>query len=87
MSRLRLDFTGQPIDLAEQRRKAVVSDRAIVRFMERAGSYPVENVRARILSEPVLQGLALGASRVTHDGLTFILDNGRVVSVSLAGGG
>jgi hypothetical protein len=81
----RLDFKGLPIDLAEQLRLARVTDHAVLRFLERGADYPVPALRRRILSEPVLHGMALGAARVIHEGLIYRLEGNSVVTILKAG--
>lgn len=60
----RTDFQGRSIDLRKIRRKARVSDHAVLRYLERVMGLPVEKIRAQLLSDAVLQAMALNAPSV-----------------------
>ncbi|MFN3858396.1 MAG: hypothetical protein ACK4RV_11680 [Caulobacter sp.] len=78
-------FDQSLIDLEATRRRARVSDHAVVRFLERAQGFPIELIRQSILRDEVVGALALGATSVTVDGLTYRLAEDRVVNVLKAG--
>lgn len=61
---VRTDFQGRPIDLAKIRRQARVSDHALLRYLERVLGVPVEQIRKAILSDTVLQAMAMKAPSV-----------------------
>ena len=58
---VRTDFNGRSIDLKGLRERAWVSDHALVRYFERVLGLDVELVRQRLLSDAVLQAMALQA--------------------------
>lgn len=60
----------------------VVTDHAVLRYLERARGVDVEAARAEIAAK-VARGVAAGAAFVTHDGLRFVIRSGRVVVTAL----
>jgi hypothetical protein len=76
----RSDFTGVPVDLHQARRQAKVSDHALIRYLERVMDVPVEQIRADMLTDTVLQAMALNASSVHGDGFKFVIDNFTLVT-------
>lgn len=62
--------------------KPVVTDHAVLRYLERAHGVDVEAARAEIAAT-VARGVAAGASFVTHRGLRFVIRSGGVVTTSL----
>lgn len=61
--------------------EVVVSDHAIVRYLERVGGFDVERLRRQI-AEMVAPVAKLGGSGMTRDGLTYVInhnDDGTVV--------
>lgn len=59
---------------------AAVSDHAVLRYIERKHGVDVDGLRA-IISEIVQSAVRAGASKVSHDGMTFVLRNGVVCTV------
>jgi len=60
----------------------VVSDHAVLRFLERCHGLDVEAIRAEMRSV-VKNGVRLGASAVICDGVKFVLRDETVVTVKL----
>jgi len=69
----RPDFQGRSIDLKPVREKARVSDHALVRYFERVLGLPVEKIRQSLLSDGVLQAMALNAPSVRAHGCQLVL--------------
>ena len=61
---IRTDFQGRSIDLEKFRQRATVSDRALVQYIRDVLGMPVDQFRAQILSDAVLQAMALKAPSV-----------------------
>ena len=61
---IRTDFQGRSIDLRKIRNKARVSDHALLRYLERVLGVPVEQIRKTMLSDTVLQAMAMKAPSV-----------------------
>ena len=61
---VRTDFKGRSIDLRKLRAQARVTDHAVLRYLERVMGMPVEKIRAALLSDTVLQAMALKAPSV-----------------------
>lgn len=57
----------------------IVTDHAVLRYLERAQGVDVEAARAAI-SDSVRRGVAAGAAFVTHGGLRFVIKGGYVVT-------
>jgi len=76
----RSDFTGDKIDLHEVRQQARVTDFALLRYLERVFGLPVEQIRAGMLTDAVLQAMAMSASSVHGAGYKLVIDNFEVVS-------
>lgn len=68
--------------MKETGRYPIVSDHALLRFLERRHGLDVEAIRADIRSL-VETGVRYGASGVIADGIKFILRDETVVTVSL----
>ena len=81
MRPIRLGFDGQPVDLTAARHRAVVTKRAIDRWLLVVEDIPRERAREKILNDAVVYGLALGASRVVLGDLSFHLRNGQVITI------
>lgn len=60
--------------------KPVVSDHALLRYIERAHGVDVEALRAHVAGL-VQKGVDLGAPLVVVEGVRFVLDGKRVVTV------
>ncbi|PHY20791.1 hypothetical protein [Caulobacter sp. BP25] len=75
------DFQGRPVDLQKVRARAVVTDHALLRHIERVLLIPVEEIRADMLTDNVLLAMALKAPSVrAHDHqIVFAQDNPFVI--------
>lgn len=58
----------------------LVTDHAMIRYMERVMGLDLEPIRKEI-EEHVALGVRLGATAVRHDGFRFVIAGGRVVTV------
>lgn len=58
-----------------------VTDHAILRLAERKYGLNVEQLKKELLSEPIRQALRVGATRIKHDRMEYILKDGLVVTV------
>ena len=58
----------------------VVSNHAILRFLERVYGVDVESVRKRILTPTVAAAVKAGARRIKVEGMTFVIENGVIVT-------
>jgi len=63
----------------------MVSDHAVLRFLERCHGLDVEVIRAQI-RESVQTGVRYGASAVIADGVKYVLREETVVTVHTKGG-
>lgn len=59
----------------------VMTDHAVLRYMERVMGVDVDSIRNKIFEPGVQSVINGGASRVTIDGLTFIVRNKAVVTL------
>lgn len=71
---VRTDFEGGSLDLDKLRDRARVSDHALLRYLERVLDLPVEKIRASMLTDAVLQGMALRAPSVRFDDHQVVFD-------------
>ena len=78
---IRTDFQGRSVDLRKIRRRAVVTDHALLRHIERVLQIPVEQIREGMLTDNVLLAMALKAPSVrAHDHqVIFAQDNPFVI--------
>jgi hypothetical protein len=76
----RSDFTGEAVDLHQVRRRAHVTDHALIRYLERVVGVPVEQIRAAMLTDTVLQAMSLNATAVQGDGFKLVIDNFAIVT-------
>ena len=78
---VRTDFQGRAVDLRKVRRRAVVTDHALLRHIERVLQIPVEQIREGMLTDNVLLAMALKAPSVrAHDHqVVFAQDNPFVI--------
>ena len=58
-----------------------VTDHAILRLAERKYGLKIEDLKEEILSEPVRNAIKMGAKRIRHNGMEFVLNDGLVVTV------
>jgi len=59
-----------------------ISDHALLRYIERAHGVPIEELRRIVAETPGLDEAArAGASAFSHDGLTYRIKGGHVVTV------
>lgn len=61
-------------------RNQAVSDHALIRYMERKLGHDFSKIRQEI-KDICSEGLKMGATRISHEGFTYALRNGVVVSV------
>lgn len=64
----------------------IVTDHALVRFLERAGGLPVDDLRAALAQSLTRAARAAGVLcaseyRILADGLVYVVANGRVVTI------
>lgn len=76
----RSDFSRAAIDLHQARRRCYVSDHALLRYLERVMGLPVEQIRADMLTDTVVQAMVLNASSVRGDGFKLVIDNFNIVT-------
>ncbi len=57
----RVDFKGKDLDLYKARGRATVTDQAVLRFLEREMGMDIAAIRELMLTDTVVQGMALGA--------------------------
>ena len=78
---IRTDFQGRSVDLRKIRRRAVVTDHALLRHIERVLQIPVEQIREGMLTDNVLLAMAPKAPSVrAHDHqVIFAQDNPFVI--------
>lgn len=72
---LRTDFKGRSIDLRKLRAQARVTDHAVLRYMERVMGVPVEKIRAALLTDTVVQAMALSAPSVRTANCQIVLSS------------
>lgn len=82
----RKTFDRGDADLRRARQQAKVSDHAVIRWLERVDRWEIAAIREAMLTEAVLHAMALGASQVTVDGLTYCLSDHTITTVFPAGG-
>jgi hypothetical protein len=61
--------------------KPIVTEHAIFRYLERTGRIDPAAIAAEMLSPRVVDAIKVGARSVRDNGVTFILEAGRVVTV------
>lgn len=76
-------FEGAPLSLRKTRKRARVSDHALLRYLERVLDVPVEQIRRSILTDGVILGMALGAQSVRAEDHQVVIQ-GRVVTTVLS---
>ncbi len=77
------DFDGAPLNMRKIRKRARVTDHALLRYLERVMDLPIEQIRRQILTDGVVQAMALGAQSVRLQDHHVVLQ-GRVVVTILA---
>lgn len=82
---VRRGFNGAVLDLSEARARVVVTDHAVLRWLERVEHVDIAAVRRRIVSEAVLQAMAMGATSVRGDGFKLVIQNFTVITTLPAG--
>ena len=65
--------------------RPVVSDHALLRWLERVWKINLDTVRAEIMTPEVLAAAKAGATALTQGGVTRVLDRGRVVTIKFDG--
>jgi hypothetical protein len=58
----------------------IVSNHALLRFLERVDGVDVEGARARIMTPSVIAAIKAGAVRITVEGVRFVIKNGVIVT-------
>jgi hypothetical protein len=76
-------FEGTELSLRKTRKRARVSDHALLRYLERVLDVPVEQIRRSILTDGVILGMAMGAQSVRAEDHQVVIQ-GRVVTTVLA---
>lgn len=61
--------------------KPIVTDHAVLRYLERKGLINVPKVRKKIMSKPLKNSIRQGASGYIKDGLKYVIQDGRVVTI------
>lgn len=61
--------------------KPVVTEHALLRFLERTGRINIAAVTREMLTEKVVTALKVGATAVKINGLTFVLGSGKILTV------
>jgi len=80
----RTDFNGLPIDLDAVRRRVSVSDRALLDYVRITFDIDVERLRKALVTDAVLQAMAMGATAVRGDGFKLIIHDLVVIGASPA---
>lgn len=57
-----------------------VTDHAVLRYLERVEGMDIERLR-RLIGRQVDRAIELGASKLHHDGFTYVLVEGVVVTI------
>lgn len=78
-----IDFDGATVNLRRTRKRARVTDHAVLRYLERVMEVPVEQIRRQILTDGVVLAMALGAQSVRLKDHHVVIQ-GRVVVTILA---
>lgn len=78
------DFNGLPIDLNAVRRRAIVTDRALLDYVRITFDIDVERLRKTLVTDGVLQAMAMGATAVRGDGFKLIIHDVVVIGASPA---
>lgn len=78
---VRKGFDGVALDLHQVRRSATVTDHALVRYLERVRGFDMAGLRRELLTDGVLQAMAMGASSVHAAGFKLIVANFSIVTV------
>jgi hypothetical protein len=76
-------FDGEPLNLRKVRRRASVTDHALLRYMERVLDIPVEQIRRSILTDAVVLGMAMKALSVRATDHQVVIQ-GRAVTTILS---
>lgn len=63
------------------RNKQIVTDHALVRYIERVLGVNLQEVRRAILTDSIKAAVKGGAASVTIDGFTYIIENGRITTI------
>jgi len=63
------------------RKHTYISDHAVMRYMERAMGFDMNDIRERMHSDSLKAAIDAGANKVTIDGLEFLVREGRVITI------
>lgn len=63
------------------RLQKMVSDHALVRWLERVYGIDVDAVREHILTDEIKMAIQLGASKVKADGVQYVLGDGKIITI------
>ena len=63
-----------------KRPAVTVTDHALIRYLERVAEFDLDAVRS-LIAQRVKPAIAAGASGITIDGATYVLDGAIVVSI------
>lgn len=75
------DFDGTPLNMRKTRKRARVKDHALLRYLERVMDVPVEQIRRKILSDAVIQAMAIGAQSVRLHDHQVVIEGRAVVTI------
>ncbi len=78
-----IDFDGTTVNVRKVRKRARVTDHAVLRYLERVMEVPVEQIRRQILTDGVVLAMALGAQSARLKDHHVVIQ-GRVVVTILA---
>jgi predicted nucleic acid-binding Zn-ribbon protein len=68
-------------EIAFLQKEISISDHALVRYMERTLFLDTEDFKKKILSKEIQELINAGASRITVDGVTFVIRDKNIVTV------
>lgn len=61
---------------------SVLTDHALVRYMERVLKIDIETLKNEIVSENIMKAIETGASSITFNGFRYVISNGKIVTVT-----
>lgn len=67
--------------LSPEKLRKAVSDHALVRWIERVHDFSLDEFRQAIVDRDVYAALKSGATRYTCDGVEYVMDRGRIITV------
>lgn len=79
MAKLNTEITNIKSQLAV--RSPSVTDHAILRLLERKYGIDIDKIKQEILCPEVMSALKVGAKKLKHGGMEYILDKGLVITI------